>query len=424
MKKRVVFPQLGLTMSDGTINEWLKNEGDDVQKGEPLFVVETEKAMVEVEATAGGNLAKIITPVGVRVPVGQTVAFIVTEGEVISGEDIAEASNPSPVEAGGAGGSGAPAFGAAEAGPSGDAAVAEGIKASPLAKRLAREHGIDLSTLKGSGPGGRIVKEDVEAAISAKAAVANNNAFTGGAGPDSAAMATSGADSQEMIVPLSTVKRITGERVTDSFRNVPHFYLTIDIDADRLADFRESLVKASDLSGGVRVSYTDIIVKAVARSLAAHPEMNASFSGEGIRRQAAVNVGVAMDTPNGLVVPVVKNADALSLNDVARQTRVLREKAAAGRLMPGDFALGTFTVSNLGMFGIDSFHAIINPPEAGILAVGQMRQVPVVKSGALVVGWRASLTLSCDHRVVDGAQGARFMATLRRYLENPVNLVL
>ena len=413
MKKRVVFPQLGLTMSDGVISEWLKNEGDAVQKGEPLFVVETEKAMVDVESTVTGTLARILTPVGVKVPVGRTVGFIVTEGEAITDEDIAEAST----NAGEADVPAAPTEGGSQAVERVDAPE---IKVSPLARRLAREHGVDLSTLTGSGPGGRIVKEDVEAIIAARQKGAVTAATEHGGSPVQGAHLAGGRDE---VVPLSTIRRITGERVSESFRDVPHFYLTAEMEADRLVDFRDALLKGGQ-PGGLRISYTDIIVKAVAQALSSHPEMNASFSSEGIRRHAAVNVGVAMDTPNGLVVPVVKNAGALSLNEVALQIRALREKAAAGRLLPDDFALGTFTVSNLGMFGIDSFHAIINPPEAGILAVGQMRQVPVVKSGHVCAGWRMSVTLSCDHRVVDGAEGARFMATFRRLLENPIKLVL
>lgn len=434
MIKRVVLPKLGLTATEGRIVEWFHPEGSKVVKGEPLFVVETEKANVEIECPADGVLLRAL-PVGCQaIPIGRVIGFIATEGEDSVPEDLLEDSalgvdvsraSADPVRE--------PVAPVPDVRTS-QSLVDQEIKASPLARKLAAEQGLDLSRIAGTGPGGRITKEDVLAA--AQAGSGNPPVATGtgpnalsGAAPvglgGSEAMTSSreaGVLSGQLVEP-SRFKRVSAQRLALSFQTVPHFYLNYEVDAGSLLELREKLLPAIESRNGRRLTITDMLVKAVARALKSHPLLNASFEEPMIRTYDQVNIAVAVDTPNGLAVPVVREADRKSLADLSEDISELGERAKALRLKAEDVSGATFTVSNLGMFGVESFSAIINPPQAGILAVGAIARRPVAVGDTVAIRPVMSMTLSADHRVVDGAEGARFMKHLKVLIENPYTLV-
>jgi pyruvate dehydrogenase E2 component (dihydrolipoamide acetyltransferase) len=291
------------------------------------------------------------------------------------------------------------------------------VKASPLARAMARDAGLDLSTVQGSGPGGRIVRADVQDAIAALGA----RPAAAAPAPTSSALPT-GPDVEE--VPLNNVRRITAKRLTESMQQAPHFYLTRAVDADELvaarARINAGLAAVAGEGQPTKVSVNDVIVKAVAMALRAHPEVNVSFAGEKLLRHRRIHIGVAVALPDGLIVPVIRDADTLTITQISAQTRDLATRARAGKLKPEEFSGSTFSVSNLGMFGVDQFTAVINPPEAAILAVGATKQEPVVRDGAVVVGNTMRVTLSIDHRALDGATAAKFLADLVGLLENPL----
>lgn len=401
MAETVAMPKLGFDMAEGTLVRWLKREGETVQKGEVLAEIETDKATVEVEATVAGTVRRLIVAERSTVPVGAPIAILGTPDEPIDEAPAAKAPAAQP----------APKAPAASPAPAGAAAAApplpasgnlsRGVRASPLAHRLASERGIDLATLTGSGPEGRIVKKDVLAARAAAAPVS--------AGPGE-------------TLPLTRLRSAIGRRMLASKQQVPHFYLTIDIDAARLADTREQL-NASQPEGS-KLSVNDFIVKASALALRDVPGLNASLAGDSIVRHAQVNVGVAVAVEDGLLTVVVREADTRPLLRIGQEIREMVGRARQGRVRPEDVEGSTFTVSNLGMFDIEHFIAIINPPEAGILAVGSLRQTPVVRDGQLTPGLRLKVTLSADHRVTDGAEAARWLQALRSRLEHPLSLLL
>uniref|UniRef100_UPI00082C7437 dihydrolipoamide acetyltransferase family protein n=1 Tax=Actinomadura kijaniata TaxID=46161 RepID=UPI00082C7437 len=298
---------------------------------------------------------------------------------------------------------------------------------SPLARRLARDHGLDLNAITGTGPGGRIIRADIEAAIrngGAAAPAATPAAAPAPApaaqAPRPAAPAVTAADEDVERVPLNRFRKVAARRLTESKQNVPHFYLTREVDAEALLKFRVTLNEALDPA---KVSVNDLVVKAVATALRQHPEMNVSFTEEALVHHRRVHVGIAVAVEDGLLVPVIKDADRKTVSQIGAETRELAGRAREGKLAPQDMSGGTFSVSNLGMFGIKEFSAIINPPEAAILAVGAVRDEPVVKDGQIVPGKRMAITLSVDHRAADGATGARFLATLAELLENPLRIV-
>lgn len=406
MAIKVVMEALSPTMEEGRVVQWLKAEGDTVRTGDVLAEVETDKAVMELQARADGVLRKILAPAGSTVPVGDLVAVIAQPDEDISA--ILERRRGGLEE----GRTGAPAKGAAAAPaptPSAKAVPAraasggtERVKASPLARRLARERGLDLALVSGSGPGGRIVKQDLERAAAPQA-------VPGGI-PRAA----------YRDVPLTQIRKTIARRLVESLGPIPHFFLTVEVDMERAWDAREAL---NALGEEPRISINDIVLKVVATALARHPECNAWWQGDHIRYFDEVHLGMAVAAEDGLITPVLRNAERKSLREIALEARDLAERARARKLKPEEYTGSTFSVSNLGMLGIDEFTAVINPPEAGIIAVGAITQQPVVHEGSVAVRRRMRLTMGCDHRVIDGATGARFLQTVKRMLENPLALV-
>jgi len=419
MASRVVMPKLSDTMEEGRILRWLKKEGDTIETGQALAEVETDKATVEMEAYTNGTIRKLISAEGQFAKVGELIAIIGAPGEDVSAlvpaagaaAPAAEAP-PAPASAPAARAPQAPASRPAESAP---AATGRSLKASPLALRMAAEAGLNLGSLQGTGPQGRIIKRDIEAALAeAPAATPARQAAPQRARSLSLVAAReAGPESQD--VELSSIRRTIAKRLVQSKGPVPHFYLTIDVAMDRVWDAYKALRDQKS-----SISINDIIVKAAALALRQHPEINASFAGDHVKVYSRVHIGMAVALEEGLITPVLRDADLKPLEEISDEARSLAERARAKKLQPNEYTGATFSISNLGMMGIEEFSAIINPPEAAILAVGAVRQVPVVVDGALAVGWRMKATLSVDHRVADGAAGARFLQTLRKFLEHPL----
>jgi pyruvate dehydrogenase E2 component (dihydrolipoamide acetyltransferase) len=396
------MPALGVAQEKGTLINWLKSEGETVTKGEPLMEVETDKATVEIEAPASGILRNVTAGPGDEVPVGNKIAVIAAAGEAeVEPPPPRQPVNQSTPEQDGTGEDrAAPAGAATELAEPAPAQPhrPRRILSSPAARRIAREQGVDLSALRGTGPEGAIVAEDVLRS-----------------GP-SHATAVSPAGTKQ-ILQLTPMRRIVGERMAKSKQAAPHFYLSMDVDMSGIVRGRNALKEKREAAVP---SINDYILAACARALKDFPSVNASFSSEGVEHYAEINIGMAVALEEGLVVPVIRNADRLSLAELAKQTRELAEKAQNKKLFPLDYEGGTFTVSNLGMFGVDAFIAIINPPQCAILAVGQIAPRVVVHGEGIAVRSLMTMTLSADHRVIDGAIGARFLQALKRLLENPV----
>jgi pyruvate dehydrogenase E2 component (dihydrolipoamide acetyltransferase) len=407
----VKLPRLGQGMEMGTIVRWLKGEGDPVQKGEPLYELDTDKVTQEVEAEASGVLLKIAVQEG-EVPVGQTVAVIGEAGEEVSLPDAgAPASAEKPAEAPAragdrAEGREAAAEAAADEPPETRTSLqpADGrVKASPLARRIARERGIELSSIRGTGPDGRIVAEDVERAEAAPAPAP--------AAAPRAPVATGEVES----VPLSNVRKTIARRLTAAW-SVPVFELTVSADMSRA---NELLERVRERDPDLRVTVTDLLVKVCAQGLARHPEVNVQFTDEALLRFPTANVGLAVATDQGLIVPVIRSAERLSLAEIAAARGDLVSRAREGKLKASDLDEGTFTISNLGMFGVEQFIAVLNPPQAAILAVGATEERPVVRDGEVVARPMMTVTLTIDHRAVDGAPAAEFLQTVKALLEDP-----
>jgi len=372
----VVMPALEMAQETGKIISWLKQEGDTITKGEMLLEIETDKVVVELEAPADGLLAGVRSRAGDVVPVGQTIAWIVAPGE----QPPVESEPPAP-----------PARIASTPAPE-KPPESGGARVSPKARRIAQERGVDLSKVRGTGPGGIISAEDVLAVAEAPAAEP---------------------------ATLSSTARLMAERTTQSWTQVPHFFLVREVDAGALTEAREQLGPAIERDHGVRVTHTDLLIALVARVLLKHPKMNASWSGSGIRLNSEVNISVAMAVKDGVVGAVIANTAVADLAGIAVQRRDLAERARAGRLRPPDVAGGTFTISNLGMYGIDAFSAIITPPQAAVLAVGRISDRVVPVGGQPGIRPILTMTLSSDHRVVDGAQAAVFLGDLSRAVGDP-----
>lgn len=442
MATEIIMPVLGMTMESGIIVEWMKKEGDSVTEGEVLFNVETDKSVMEVEAKASGTLLKIVHGPGDDVPIQQVIGYI---GE--AGEAIAEAGDPGdgdeatdgttdgiangttgsedvPAAAGSvdgtAGSEDVPAAaGAGTPGPTGR------VKISPKARRHVRDLGIAVEHIVGTGPGGRIVFSDVEA-FAAQTAAAAPAPSPAAAPATTAAPAASGPGTKRVQrrAPLSGLRKVAATRLAESASTIPHFYLTMDVDMTRLTGLREQLIAYGEKRGLARVSVNDLIIKAAGIALRSFPAVNASLENGEVVEYADVNVGFAVALDDGLVVPVVASADQKSVFDIAAATRYLGEKARAKGLGPEDYGYGTFTISNLGMFGVDQFTAIINPPEAAILAVGRVKDTPVAVDGKVEIKDMMSITLSSDHRLIDGAVAGQFLAHLREILEQPLELLI
>lgn len=432
MVQDIVMPKLGLTMSEGTLARWIVPKGEPYKKGDPLFEAVTDKISFTVEAATDGTIIEIVVNEGETVPVGAVVARAEVVGEGLvgpgrAGSGSVPTTGPSPgAEQHAPEGPGrAVDTESHQQGPATPAtAEAEIVRASPAAKKLAREHNIDLAKVPGTGPGGRVVEGDVRAFLDRMLAAAADviAQATGARGAEEAhAGQTEVAPPSGKAVTYTPIARISAERTSKSFRTAPHFYISMDVDATALSAFREKAFgdACSDETGQpFRPSINDIIIKAVAMALTEHPYANASAADDGITVYEEINVGVAVATDQGLVVPVVHGADRKTLLEIARETRRLASRARAGQLEPRDVSGGTFTVSNLGMFGVDELCAVINPPQAAILGVGAVRQVPVVKEGTVVPGMVMRLTLSADHRVLDGASAAKFLGRVRGILES------
>jgi pyruvate dehydrogenase E2 component (dihydrolipoamide acetyltransferase) len=429
---KVILAKLSPTMEEGTIVKWSKNEGDAVKPGDVLAEIETDKANMEMEALGGGVLRKILVPAGGKAPVGALIGVIADAKDDIakvlaSAGPAAAPAAPAPPPATAAEPPAAPAPPAPQAAPppqaapapapaaprpaEAPAASAEGgrVKASPLARSMAAERNIPLGSIPGSGPGGRIIKRDIEAWA--------QNPQVAAPAP-AAAPAFAATPGQEL--PLSGMRKTIARRLTESKVQAPHFYVTVEIDMDAAAAVREQIQRAED----TKVSFNDLIVKAAAKALRKFPAVNASWGGESIAVHGDVHVGVAVAINDGLIVPVVRHADRKSILEISREVKDLATRARDRKLKPEEFSGGTFSISNLGMFDVTEFTAIINPPESAILAVGAVKKVPVVKGEELAVGQRMRVTLSSDHRVIDGALAAQFLAELRRLLENPVSLFI
>jgi pyruvate dehydrogenase E2 component (dihydrolipoamide acetyltransferase) len=432
MISKVVLAKLSPTMEEGTVVKWSKQEGDAVKVGDVLAEIETDKANMEMEALGAGILRRILVPAGGKAPVGALIGVIAEKDDDIgallaeaAAAPVATPSAPVPAAA-----TVAPATVAVAATPTVPAPVLPfpaaatppaprtgRIKASPLARAIAMRRNVPLAAVSGSGPGGRIVKRDVEGYLAGPA-----QAFP--AVPATAVAVQSvlvPAVTPGQEVPLSGMRRTIARRLSESMFTAPHFYVTVEVDMGAAVSLRAQLQDAE----GVKVSFNDLVVRACAKSLARFPTVNASWGSDRIVTHADVHVGVAVSIPDGLITPVVRNADRKSLVEISREVKDLAARARDRRLKPEEFTGSTFTISNLGMFDVEEFTAIINPPESCILAVGAVRKVPVVvDDDRLVAGHRMKLTLSSDHRVVDGALAAQFLADVRRLLENPASLLL
>jgi pyruvate dehydrogenase E2 component (dihydrolipoamide acetyltransferase) len=445
---KVVLAKLSPTMEEGTIVKWSKKEGDAVKAGDVLAEIETDKANMEMEAMGAGVLRKIFVAAGGKAPVGAIIGVIADAKDDISAVEKEAASaaapaaapapeskpaepapaaaapqpepprpaapapaaerprQPAPPEAR------APAAAPAPIGPAGEAGR---VKASPLARAMAAQRNIPLGSVAGSGPGGRVIKRDIEAWTGAAPAARAQPA----AKPAPAAAkppAPSIQPGQEL--PLSGMRKTIAKRLSESKFSAPHFYVTVEIDMDGAVELREQLQRAAEL----KVSFNDLVLKACANALRSFPAINASWAGDKIVTHADVHVGVAVSLPDGLITPVVRNADRKSVLEISREVKELAGRAREKKLKPEEFTGATFTVSNLGMFDVSEFTAIINPPGSAILAVGAVRRVPVVAGDAIVPGHRMKVTLSSDHRVIDGALAAQYLAEVRRLLENPLVL--
>lgn len=408
----VSMPKLGFDMAEGTLVRWVKLEGETVNKGDILAEIETDKATVEVESSFAGVVHKHLVEQGSVVPVGTPIAIIAAPGEQV--EDIpttqpaqevpAQAQTPQTAPA-------APVQPAAT-----PTAPAGPVKASPLARRMATEQGLDIHTLRGSGPGGRIVKRDVENALkSIPASIPIKPA-------NPPAQMTSTAIPGDETVPVDRLRAAIGRRMVESKQQVPHFYVTHACRVDELMSLRKKI--NSTLPEGEKISVNDFLIKAAGLALRRYPNLNASLNGDVILRHGDVNVGVAVAVPGGLLTVVNRNTDQKPLRVISREVREMVTRARDGKVRPDDIEGSTFSISNLGMFDVDSFVAIINPPEAAILAVGSVQEVPVVEDGQIKPGMVLKITLSADHRITDGAEAAQFLQAMAEYLENPLLMLI
>ncbi len=437
MATQVIMPKLSPTMEEGQISRWLKKEGDKVSMGEPLAEIDTDKATMEMQALANGVLRKILIKEGESAPLGNIIAVIGEPDEDISQvvssatassaktqvaatptepKPEPQAQKPEPVVAASGTGNGREA---AASTPSGRLVV------SPLAARMAAEAGIDLRSLSGSGPSGRIIKRDIEAAMEQSKAATPALPEKQIGRPQLRVVGSS----QQLQVgasafrdePASEMRRTIAKRLVTSLGPVPHFFLTTEIEMDRAVEMRKGI---NSLDPELKISINDIIIKVAAAALIQHPQVNASYQDRSVRYYERADIGVAVAIDEGLITPVVRAADQKSLSQIASEVRELAEKARNRKLRPDEYTGATFSISNLGMFGVDEFTAIINPPEGAILAVGAMSPKPVVREEQIVVRQMMRVTMSCDHRVIDGATGAKFLQTFKKILENPLYLVV
>jgi pyruvate dehydrogenase E2 component (dihydrolipoamide acetyltransferase) len=395
MATEVTMPKLGLTMTEGTIREWKKKEGEWVKSGETLYVLETEKVTFEVEAPASGILGKIVAKIGDVVPVGGIVAYILRPDEKL-GDVVKVAVQKEEVR-----------VAVEKKEPTVEITEVSGrIKISPLARKVAQEQNIDITSVKGTGPGGRIIQEDVLRAIEeSKVAMAKTVQEDMEVG-------------EEQVLPLSSMRKVIARRMTESFQS-PHFYLTVEVEAQGLMKTNKQLVPLIENKVGIRSTITDLLIKMVAKALEDNPSMNCSYSDGSVRLFKQIDIGLVTSVEGGLLVPVIRQANKKSLTEISQIRAEIVQKAREGKLSMAEMRGSTFTISNLGMYGIDQFSAILQPPEAAILAVGSIVDRAVVRDGQIVIRPMMTMTLSIDHRVLDGTIGAQFLQSLKNYVENP-----
>ncbi|HEY0930473.1 MAG TPA: pyruvate dehydrogenase complex dihydrolipoamide acetyltransferase [Gemmatimonas sp.] len=446
MATKVMMEALSPTMEEGRLVKWVKNVGDAVKSGDTLAEVETDKAIMELVARGDGVLRARLAEEGTTSPIGAVIGVIAAADEDISaltsGAAAPAAAAAEPAAAAAPAALAAPvaeqaaaaptaqiapaAASAAPAAPAADASAGGAVRSSPLARRLAAERGLNLSAIAGSGPNGRVIRRDIEAAGTTAATASAPAAAPAAAAPSASTKPTATAapaiqiDGEYKDVALTQMRKTIARRLGESIGPVPTFYLTSEIDMTNVVKLREQMVAAGD---AFKVSINDIIIKAVAVALTRHPECNAHWMGDHIRYFSAAHVGMAVATDDGLIVPVIRDAHVKGLGQIGRDARELAKKARERKLTPAEYSGGTFSVSNLGMFGIDQFTAIINPPEAAILAVGSTETKPIWDGNAFVPRQRMRVTMSCDHRIIDGAVGARFLQTFKQLLESPLLMV-
>jgi pyruvate dehydrogenase E2 component (dihydrolipoamide acetyltransferase) len=435
MSINILMPALSPTMTEGKLSRWLKKEGEEIKSGDVLAEIETDKATMEVEAVEEGFLAKILVPDGTEGVAVNAVIGVLTEekgGAVDAAPAPAAAAPQTAAKADAAPEEGVKAKAEAEPAPTVHAPAAaaheDRVFASPLARRMARQAGIDLAGIKGSGPNGRIVKADLDKAPVAKEAPAEAPKAAPAPAPAPAAAKAPAPviNAPHKKLPNSSMRKVIAKRLLESKQTVPHFYLTVNIELDALLELRAKLNASSpkDGPGAFKLSVNDLIIKACGVALRRHPGVNASWTDEAIIQYDDVDISIAVAIPDGLITPIVRKADALGLAAISNTMKDLGARAKAGKLKPDEYQGGGFSISNLGMFGISAFSAIINPPQAAILAVGAGEKRAVVKDDQLAIATVMSATLSCDHRVVDGALGAQFLATLKGLMEAPLGLML
>jgi pyruvate dehydrogenase E2 component (dihydrolipoamide acetyltransferase) len=433
MATNILMPALSPTMTEGTLARWLKKEGETIKAGDVIAEIETDKATMEVEAVDEGVLGKILVPGGTEgVKVNDVIAVLVEPGE--AAPTGAAPAAPKPVAAPAPAAAPPPASTSSSMSPAPVAAPSQNkdrVFASPLARRMAQQAGLDLTTVTGSGPQGRIVKADVEAAMNRPAAPTRAAApVTVPAGMPAAAPAPKPAPvaitAPVNAVPNSSMRKVIARRLSESKATIPHFYVAMDIELDALLKLRAELNAQApkDGAGAFKLSVNDLIIKACAVALRRHPGVNASWTEDAILQFQDVDISVAVAIPDGLITPIVKKADQKGLATISNEMKDLAARAKSGKLKPEEFQGGGFSISNMGMYGVSHFAAIINPPQAGILAVGAGEQRPVVKNGALAIATVMTCQLSVDHRVIDGALAAEFMQTLKGLIENPLSLML
>jgi len=419
MAETVTMPKLGFDMAEGTLVRWVKNEGETINKGDVLAEIETDKATVEVESSASGVVRKLLVDQGAVVPIGAPIAIVGSADEKIESpadggkQKTAPASAPAAPAAPSAGTVQTPAK-AAPAPPTAVPVPTGPVKASPLAKKMARDAQVDLSRVQGSGPGGRVVRKDIEAALAGGAVGA----------PSAVGLAApfTPVSHEDQAVPLTKLRLAIARRMGEAKQTVPHFYVTHEYKMEALLSMRTQY--NAILPENEKTSVNDYVVKAVALALREFPNLNASFAGDKVVRHGAVHVGVAVAVENGLLTVVCRDSDQKPLRQISMELKSMAGRARSGKVRPEDIEGSTFSVSNMGMFDVENFLAIINPPEAAILAVSSAREVPVVENGAVKAGWRMKATISVDHRVSDGAEGAQFMQALAKYIEEPLRLLL
>lgn len=428
MAETITMPKLGFDMAEGTLVRWVKKEGENVNKGDVLAEIETDKATVEVESSTSGIVRRLLVEPGSVVPIGDPIAIVGTADEKVEEpEKVSEPrveqkteaveQKPKVQESQRTQAAAAPSASLSPAPVEEAAARAQGgpIKASPLAKKIARENNLDLSQIQGTGPSGRVVRKDVETAVASSARAAEG-------GRTAPAPAFVPVSYEDQVVQPTKLRQAIARRMSESKTSVPHFYVTHEYSLDTLMAMRQQI--NDYLPDNEKISVNDFIVKATALTLRRFPNLNAALDGTNIVRYGHVNVGVAVTVEGGLLTVVVRDADQKALRQISAEVKTMAGRAREGKVKPNDIEGSTFSTSNLGMYDVDDFVAIINPPEAAILAIGSARQVPVVENGEIKPGWRMKATISVDHRVSDGAEAAQFMKALAELLENPVRMLV